>query len=128
MLWGSMSTSGVGNLQFIDTNMNKFGYLTILNSNVKESAMKLGLGPSSYFQQANDPKLTTHIVQMWLLHNTPKRLKPSPPSKDLNPIENLWWELEKQVHKHKVSNKSELKLVLEDEWQHILPSVIRKYT
>ena len=86
MLWGSMSTSGVGNLLFIDTNMNKFGYLSNLKNNVKESAMKLGLGPSSYFQQANDPKKTARIVQMCLLYNTPNRLKTPPQATDLNTI------------------------------------------
>ena len=65
---------------------------------------------------------------MYLLYNTPNRPKTPPQSKDLNPTENLWWELEKQVHKHKVSNKSELEQVLQEEWQRVLPSVTRKYT
>ena len=63
---------------------------------------------------------------MQLLFNTLKRLKNPPQSPNLNPVENLWWELEKQVQKHHVSNRKELRRILQEEWHKILPSVIRK--
>lgn len=43
LLWGSMSGSGVGEIEFIDYEMNKFVYLSMPKRKIKESAMKLGL-------------------------------------------------------------------------------------
>ncbi|KAJ4437320.1 hypothetical protein ANN_17458 [Periplaneta americana] len=101
-----ISKSGVSYKAQISVHLKDYkgicAYLSILKNNVKESAVKLGLGPSYYFQQDNDPKHTAHILQMWLLHNTPRRLQIPPQSPDLNPIENL----EKKRQKPK---KSELK-------------------
>ena len=44
MVWGSMSTAGVGNLEFIDTKMNADVYTDLGKRNVKDSATKVGLG------------------------------------------------------------------------------------
>ncbi|GFX43930.1 transposable element Tc1 transposase [Trichonephila clavipes] len=71
MVWGAMAATGVGNLVFIDGNMNKFGYLKILQSNLHPSVQKLGLGSNFVFQQDNDPKHTAKIVKEWLLYRTP---------------------------------------------------------
>ena len=49
--------------------MNKYGYLDILKINLKESAVKLGLGVRFIFQQDNDAKHTAEIVKQWLLYS-----------------------------------------------------------
>lgn len=41
MVWGCLSAAGVGNLEFIEGNMNKYDYLNILKKNLKSSAEKL---------------------------------------------------------------------------------------
>lgn len=71
MVWGCMAASGVGELVFIEGNMDKYMYMNILKENVKKSAEKLGLSPVYYFQQDNDPKHTAEVVRLWLLYNTP---------------------------------------------------------
>ena len=95
LIWGCLSSSRVGNLNFIDGKMNKMDYLAILTQNLQKSADKLGLGGNYMSQQDNDTKHTAHIVRGWLLYNTPKQLKTPPQSTDLNAIENLWAELDK---------------------------------
>ena len=59
-----------------------------------ESAKKLGLGENFYFQHDNDPKHTAHIVQQWTAFCLPHFVQTPPQSPDINPIENLWFELE----------------------------------
>ena len=40
MVWGCMSSNGVGTMEFIDGTMDKFVYNGILKRNVKQSAQK----------------------------------------------------------------------------------------
>ncbi|KAH8292862.1 hypothetical protein KR044_001663, partial [Drosophila immigrans] len=58
MVWGAVAASGVGNLVFIEGNMDRFQYKSILDHNLKPSVKKLCLGESWIFQQDNDPKHT----------------------------------------------------------------------
>ena len=116
MIWGCMASSGVGQLEFIESTMDKYAYLNILKANLKRSAEKLGLENDYYFQQDNDPKHTADIVKLWILYNVPKQLQTPPQSPDLNPIEHLWDGLERRIRHRKITSKAMLKEVLQDEW------------
>lgn len=119
MVWGCMSSNGVGKLHFIDGIMNAKMYLDILEHNLNQSAEMLGIKDNFYFQQDNDPKHTARIVKEWLLYRVQNKLETPPQSPDINPIENLWAYLDKKVRKHKISNKIDLKRILEKEWYSI---------
>ena len=123
MVWGCMSAFGVGELVFIDSIMDRFGYLDILKTNLKKSAEKLGLKESFIFQHDNDPKHTSHIVKEWLLHNVKNQLNTPPQSPDLNPIEHLWDELQQRIRMTPIKSKTELKARLQEEWEKIDCSV-----
>lgn len=49
MIWGSMATSGVETLHFIESTMDRFGYLDILKQNLHASVEKLSLGNNFIF-------------------------------------------------------------------------------
>jgi len=53
-------------------------------------------------------------------------MKPPAQSPGLNVIENLWSILETNIRKHKISNKSDLKAALIEEWEEITPEVTKK--
>ncbi len=99
MVWGSMSASGVGNLQIIEGVMDQFVYINILKNNLQTTVDKLGLGRNYIFQQDNDPKHTALNSRLWLLYNTPAQLHTPPQSPDVNPIEHLWSYLDKKLEK-----------------------------
>ena len=63
MVWGCFSSSGVGNLAFIDAKMDRFLYVDILENNLNESAVRLGLRRSFIFQQDNDPKPKSKLAK-----------------------------------------------------------------
>lgn len=83
MVWGCMAASGVGNLEIIESTMDRWGYLNFLKNNMKQSAEKLGLSDTFWFQQDNDPKHTAEIVRLWLLYNAPRQLK-TPPNRRIS--------------------------------------------
>ena len=53
----------------------------------------MGIGEGFMFYQDNDPKHKARIVQEFLFYNCFKLLESPLQSPDLNPIENLWDEL-----------------------------------
>ena len=53
MVWGCMSAAGVGELHFIEGNMNSNMYCEILQQSMIPSLQKLGHG--AVFQHDNDP-------------------------------------------------------------------------
>lgn len=119
MVWGCMAYNGVGNIEFIESTMDKYRYLDILKSNLRQSATKIGLENGFVFQQDNDPKHTAEIVKLWLLYNVPKQLHTPPQSPDLNPIEHLWDLLERKIRQHNITSKTMLKDVITEEWGKI---------
>lgn len=128
MVWGCMSTMGVGNLVIIDEIMTKEVYLKILQENLLQSAQKMGISEDFYFQQDNDPKHVAHVVKMWLIHKVPHLLVTPPQSPDLNPIEHLWDHLDKRLRKHVITSKPQLKALLLTEWQEISNDYLQKLT
>ncbi|KFM60226.1 Transposable element Tcb1 transposase, partial [Stegodyphus mimosarum] len=95
MIWGCMASKGVGNLCFIDGNMTARTYIDVLRDNLPQSAIKLGISNSYYFQQDNDPKHTAGITCMWLLYIICRKLATPPQSPS-------------KIRKRKISSKSAL--------------------
>lgn len=126
MVWACMSSSGVGNLQFIESTMDKNKYLDILKSNLLQSAEKLGIREGFRFYQDNDPKHKSGIVQTWLIWNCPHLMQPPAQSPDLNVIENLWTILDQNIRQHQISNRNDLIAALKEEWAKITPQTTRK--
>lgn len=126
MVWGCFSANGVGNLVFVERIMDQYVYIDILKKNLQASADKMGMFNNFYFQQDNDPKHTARTVKTWLSSNVPDQLKTPPQSPDMNPIENLWSELERKIRKHTISNKDGLKTALQTEWNKISIETTKK--
>ena len=127
MVWGCIASSGVEELVFIDGSTDKVIYKNILQENLKKSARKLDLGNNYYFQQDNDPKHTAEVVQCWIMFNIPHILWTSPQSPDLNPIEEIWNELEDKVRKHHITSKTQLKEIIIEEWNKLSSEITKKY-
>ena len=73
LVWACMSSSGVGNIEFIDGIMDNNVYLDILKRNVKESARKLGIRKHFLFQQ--DPRHTSNVCYDYLQKEGIRRLE-----------------------------------------------------
>uniref|UniRef100_A0A8C5M1X5 Transposase n=1 Tax=Leptobrachium leishanense TaxID=445787 RepID=A0A8C5M1X5_9ANUR len=116
MLWGCFASAGTGKLQRVQGTMNSLQYQEILDDNVMQSVTNLRLGRRWTFQQDNDPKHTSKSTRAWLQIKGWNILEWPSQSPDLNPIENLWWDLKKAVAVRKPKNVTELEAFAHDEW------------
>jgi len=126
LVWGCMSATGVGKLYIINGIMDHKMYIEILKENLHVSTQKLEISDNYIFQHDNDPKHTAYNTKQWLLYNVPKQLHTPPQSPDLNPIEHLWGILKDAIKKRHISNREDLKIAFQEEWESISPTITRK--
>ena len=123
MLWACFSSKGPGNLVRVHGIMTALNYQDILNKNLMASARKLKMGRHWVFQQDNDPKHVAKSTQKWFSSHKLKVLPWPSQSPDLNPIENLWGELKRRVHKRGPRTLDDLERLCKEEWSKIPLSV-----
>ena len=124
--WACFSSSGVGRSIFIDGNMTGESYREILENNLLRSVEKLDMSDDWIFQHDNDPKHRAAIVANWLNRNGLERLHWPSFSPDLNPIEHLWDEVERQLKKKQPKSRNELKESLIEVWYGIELPTLKK--
>ena len=117
MVWDCMSAAGVGELNFIEGNMNSNMYCEILQQSMIPSLQKLGR--RAVFQHDNDPKHTSKTTTVLLKRLRVKVMDWPSMSPDLNTIEPLWRILKRKVDVRKVSNICQLRDIVMEEWKSI---------
>ncbi|CAI9532810.1 unnamed protein product [Staurois parvus] len=115
LLWDCMSAAGVWELHFIDGIMNSQMHCFILKDKMPPSLCTLGL--RAVFQHDNDPKHTSKATVAILNKNRVKVIQWLSMSLDLNPIEQLWGILKRQVKHHSPPRIQALKEVVLEEWK-----------
>ena len=116
-VWRCMSAAGVGELYFIEGNMNSNIYCEMLPQSMISSFQKLGR--RAVFQHDNDPKHTAKTLTALLKRLMVKVMDWPSMSLNLNPIEHLWGILKQKVEVCKVSNICQLCDVVMEEWKSI---------
>jgi hypothetical protein len=69
-----------------------------------------------WFLYDNDPKFTSKVVTNWIYNQCVLVIQFPPYSPDLNPMENLWIELEKRVEKYNATTLDGLQDAIAEEW------------
>lgn len=122
MVWGCMSSQGVGRLRMIDGTVNAQKYKVILEEELLPSIEKLQLpGGEYYFQQDGASCHTAKLTTTWFQENHIPVIKWPSSSPDLSPIETLWHVMKKKLRTAPVRTVDELKLKLQEIWNNFTP-------
>ena len=118
-MWGCFSSAGTGKLARIEGMMDGAKYRKIIEGNLFQSSRDLRLGRRFTFQQDNNHKHTAKATPEWFKGKHLNVLEWPSQSPDLNPIENLWYDLKIAVHQQNPSNLKELEQFCIEEWAKI---------
>ena len=77
------------------------------------------IGPGFIFQHDNDPQHTANTTAKWLSEKNIETLSWPPQSPDLNPIENLWFQLKLKIAAKKLTKISQLEQAVQEAWPEI---------
>lgn len=129
MVWGCITSQGVGFLTKIEGRMNAELYCEILRDELMETLQFYNLTPGDIvFQQDNDPKHTSMLARKCLQELGLNLLQWPAQSPDLNPIEHIWDHLKQCLNTRPRKPKGMLELWerVEEEWESISQEVILK--
>ncbi len=118
MIWGAMTSVGVGPLCFLKTNVTAPVYQEILEHFMLPSADQLFKDADFIFQQDLAPAHTAKSTKSWLNDHGVGVLDWPANSPDLN-IENLWGIVKRKMRNKRPKNADELKATVKETWASI---------
>ncbi len=126
MIWGAMSSAGVGSLCFLKTNVTAPVYQEIWEQFMLPSADQLFKDADFIFQQDLAPAHTAKSTKSWLNDHDVGVLDWPANSLDLKPIENLWDIFKRKMRNKRPKNADELKATVKETWASIPPQQCHK--
>ncbi len=121
MVWGAMSSAGVGPLCFLRSKVNTAVYQEVLEHFMIPAADQLYGDADFIFQQDLAPAHSAKATSTWFKdHGIPVLNLPAN-SPDLNPIENLWGIVKRKMRYARPNNAEELKATIRATWALITP-------
>ncbi|CAB4392281.1 unnamed protein product [Rhizophagus irregularis] len=118
MFWGCFGWHGVRPLIVVEGNMDSDKYVNVLANHFIPWVSNY---PNSIFQQDGASCHTSSYTVWWMSSHAVPILDWVAQSPDLNPIENLWNHLDRQVRKRRPLPKSKQELIsaVQEEWEKI---------
>lgn len=131
MVWGCITTRGVGPLVKIEGKLTQTSYKKLLQQHLLSAVANHHLeGHRVIFQQDNDPKHTAKSVMQWFTRQEFELLPWPAQSPDLNPIEHIWALLKLRLYRNYPNPPSgmiELWERIQEIWGQITPDECRRY-
>lgn len=122
MVWGSMSSKGVGKLHFIEGTVDTNKYLDILEESLLPVMEEHVTSRKDFvFQQDGAACHTSKKALKWMEDYNIPLLEWVSSSPDLSPIETLWHEMKKALRKNPARSIPEMKPRLQEIWDSFTP-------
>ena len=125
IVWGSFSWSGADPLHRIQGTIDQHMHNEILE-NVMLPYVEESLPLVWKFEQDNDPKHTAKCVKMRFNAKKINVLECPAQSPDLNPIKNLWEEVDRNINRSTATNLDRLWIEIKAAWDAITPDRCQK--
>ena len=127
MVWGCFSSFGLGPLVRVNGKQTANNYINVLNNHLLPYLGQLDNQNNYVFQDDNAQIHRARSTLRWISENNIDQLHWPAQSPDLNPINNIWDELEHCIRKHIPLPKNEMELfnLLQEEWSNIDESVYK---
>lgn len=125
-VWACFASTGQGFIHIFNENLDGPKMKQILKDNLIPSAEALFPPGQWYFLHDNDKKFHSKVVQKWLHEVGVTCLDFPPYSPDLNPIENLWAVLQREVEKRPCSTVEELQDAVAEVWENASQSLMER--
>jgi transposase len=121
MVWACFTKNKLGPLVRLEGRITAKIYIEMLENYLLPFINSLENENEYTFQEDNAPIHTANIAKKWKKDNNIESLPWPAQSPDLNPIENLWDELDRKVRNHKPlpKNKDNLWEILQEEWSNL---------
>lgn len=121
MVWGCFSSKTVGVLHRVpvNTKINSAEYKNILETSLVPSLARFRTPRLLTFQQDNAPCHKTRLISDWLAQKHIRTLDWPAQSPDLNPIENIWDHIDREIHDKTINNLNELWEAVLGAWNRI---------
>ncbi|KAF8701453.1 Transposase, partial [Rhizoctonia solani] len=111
MIWACMRWEGPGFMCKIDRSLTKELYVEILEDEFKQTLEYYGLDMEKViFMQDNASSHKAHIVQDWFQENGLEAFEWPANSPDLNPVENLWDQIKRELYSYETPATGMLEL------------------
>jgi hypothetical protein len=117
-VWGCFSTRGFGQIYLFKENLTATNLCTIYEDVLLPSAKHLfGDDGTSILQEDNHPVHRSKAAQTFREEHAIRRMEWPPYSPDLNPIENMWSVLKRNVRRRNCTTISSFSRTIEVEWR-----------
>jgi transposase len=120
MVWAEFGWHGFTGIVFIDQRLNSSGYQTLLENHLLPVARRLG-GENWVFQQDNASIHNSGSTRKWFREKNMRVIDWPSRSPDMNPIENLWGIIVREVYRggQQFNSIPELKNAIKNAWYKV---------
>ena len=128
-IWACFCASGLGYCYIYNETLDAKAFVRILDTHLLASADLLFTESPRrqwWYLQDNAPTHTARVTRKWLHDHGITCLDFPPYSPDLNPIENVWQDVERRVEARAPKTVEELQDVIAEEWEKTPKSLLLK--
>ncbi|KAE8896787.1 hypothetical protein PF003_g19510 [Phytophthora fragariae] len=126
MVWASICGNGVGTLHICSESVTGEYYRHVLRSEIPVTRLLNGLPPATAFVQDNAPAHRAKLTKKCAKELNLEDLGYPAQSPDLNPIENVWAAMKRELNRTPATSLDDLKLKLRSVWADLDDTMIRK--
>lgn len=120
-VWGCFTAHGTGVLLFYEGRLNARNYIELISEKLPSYYEQMFGSETieAFFQQDNAPCHKAKITMDWFKSNNIPLLDWPPTSPDINPIENIWSIIDRDLQNYKITTAQELKCAIKEIWSKI---------